>query len=935
MSYIEEFSNSLKKLNSDALPEWFSADCKIRLENLAEISPVYSQLILNNPDYLEWLENPEIRDTVFKAIEYEKEWCIDYSTQSRTQKVLVKQLREFRRKMSLRVAYREINNLVKITDTFKELTSLAEFCLQRLTDFTIQSWSNRLGLPWNEETESEARFCILGLGKFGGNELNFYSDLDLIYFYDGNGYCKKNGRLTHTSLQEFYSRVCRDITAKINEKVNYGSLYNVDLRLRPEGDTGPIARSFSSMEAYYFETGQIWERMALIKARPVAGDINLGHELLENLNNFRYPRFLPETILPEVAGVKLRIEKEVVGKENLELDIKNGEGGIREIEFFVQALQLINAGRNPFLQTGSTLKALEKLSRYKLITKKDQKILTDYYLFLRLVENRLQMRDERQTHKLPTSFDRMKILAKSLNFTDVNEFEAHINDIRKKVRKNYNALFSEVTNEEYIQEWSLFISKQNISDNISNKLKSWFQSDNKDVIDCLIKFILGAPHNLLTREHITLFLDISKQFDTALKPLANSLLTLKRITHFADKYGARKQFLKMCNQNPQFFKSLVLLFDRSKFIFDLLSNHPEIMEEIFYSGLRVAKGNDVITDELSHIPASTDNELAKWLWLYVKAEQVRLAIGELLNAFDYISLEEKLTQLADLTINHVLKYLNLETDLAIVGFGKYGGSELIFGSDLDIMIFCSAEVDSNNINSCIKRLLKILNFHQTMGQTFDVDLRLRPHGNDGPIITTLNAFQIYHSNSALTWEKQILTRSRFVAGNKILYQEFNLIKNNLIYSKTISKDALIEIDEMREKILAEKVTNNSQYLDFKSGKGGIHEIEFLCQKFQLLYGYHNEQLRITETRKILIELIASNLINEQDGTILIKNYNILRKVECYLRRNTNSSVTNISNNMDEIKTISIWLGYENSIDFEEQLKTIMLQNITIIKNIKI
>ena len=369
-----------------------------RLDRLADFCPVYRTVILQHPEYFPWLENPANRDEQFRFGAFQNIWKAEFERSFKTPRERLSALQRFRRKMSLRIAYRDINGLADITDSLTELSLLAEFCLQSVTRLTRSKWEENLGQPWNDEEDRPARFCILGLGKLGGGELNFCSDIDLIYFFEIRGFTRINGRQTQYSNTEFYSRLSREITSLLQERSEDGFLYNVDLRLRPEGNSGPIARSLAALENYYSAAGQTWERLALIRARPVAGDVDLGGELLESLNSFRYPLHPPPSLLSEVAGVKIRTEKEIVGLEALRRDIKSGHGGIREIEFFVQALQLINAGRNPFLQTHSTMAAIDQLERYQFIKGTDAKFLRETYCYLRRIEHRLQMREEEFDH---------------------------------------------------------------------------------------------------------------------------------------------------------------------------------------------------------------------------------------------------------------------------------------------------------------------------------------------------------------------------------------------------------------------------------------------------------------------------------------------------------------------------------------------------------
>ncbi len=886
-----------------------------RLDRLADFCPVYRSVLIQYPEYFPWLENPANRDEQFRFGAFQNIWQAEFDQTFKSPRERLSALQRFRRKMSLRIAYRDINGLAEITESLTELSLLAEFCLQSVTRLVRSKWEESLGQPWDDEEDRPARFCILGLGKLGGGELNFCSDIDLIYFFESRGFTRINGRPTQYSNTEFYSRLSREITSILQKRSEAGFLYNVDLRLRPEGNSGPIVRSLAALENYYSAAGQTWERLALIRARPVAGDVELGGELLESLNTFRYPLHPPPSLLSEVAGVKIRTEKEIVGQEALQRHIKSGHGGIREIEFFVQALQLINAGRNPFLQTHSTLAVIDQLERYQFINGDDAKFLRETYCYLRRIEHRLQMREERRTHLLPEPGPALDALARSLGHNDGESFENDLKPRRNRVRTLYLSLFEDTGREEKIQEWTIFLRGEKAGEPIESRLEQWFQRPAEEVAQRLRQFALGGAQNLLTREIVLLFMEISDQFEEVLPTLARPMRTLERINTFAEYYGARKQFFKTCSQNPNFFKALCLLFDRSSFIHGLTCSHPEILEEIFSAGLRPVKDPDFMRVEIARGPRESDREFSRWLWLYVKAEQVRLAIADMLEAIDTETLESQLSLLADMVLDSVLDRVDPEGELAIVALGKYGARELDFGSDLDLMIIADESDDLAPLIHKTKRLQSIAGHRQPQGHTFAIDLRLRPHGKDGPTVTTMPAFRKYHSDSAKVWERQILTRARVVTGNELLGREFVKIRDELIYSRPAGDREVREIWKMRLRIEKEKGNVNPPQRAFKAGAGGLIDIEFMTQIMQLKEGATCERLRRPHTGTLLQTLIDLNLIGGNAGRLLLDNYNFLRKIERYLRREKNDAVSAIGAGREPLRSLAKWLGFSGSNAF--------------------
>jgi len=929
MSYPEELLRLVSEKCPKAAPQVFADDVRLRVERLAAISPLYQKLLLRHPEYLPWLENPDNRDVVFGAQSIKNIWSKEFEYPFASTQDHLLALQKFRRKMSLRIAYREINNLSTLTDSFAETTHVADYCLQQVYALATEMWEKRLGTPWDEENDCPSRFCILAMGKMGACELNFCSDIDLIYFYEGRGNCRKNNKPTLIANEEFFTRVGKEVASMIQERSNHGFLYNVDLRLRPEGASGPVVRSLASMEHYYSAAGQSWERLAMIKARPVAGDLQLGEEFFESVNSFRYPRYPPPSILMEVSGVKIRIEKEVLGAGNLESNIKTGFGGIREIEFFVQALQLLNAGRNPFLQTPRTLEALEKLQRYEILNSEEATFLIAAYRFLRLVENRLQMREEGQTHSLPEVGPQRAQLAVSLGFDSEEAFDKEMKKIRDGVRKQYESLFSADNSEHEIQEWTMLLSGSPISQSIEEKITRWFGNFDPSITEILRNVARGGPHNLLTREQVILFREITMHFDSVFPSLACPRRTLERLAVFAEKYGARTPLLKACSSNRSFFEALCLLFDRSRFIHNLLCKHPEIIEEVLIVHVNRIKSGDDLLKEIAHL--NQGDEFPQWLWLYVKAEQVRLAIAQMLSNLSAEDLEKNLSLLADAALRFALDKVDPEKQLTVIALGKYGGQEMTFGSDLDLLIL--GDDNHQSLTGKIHQFIKVVSHRHPMGLTFEVDLRLRPHGQDGPLITSLTALKQYHARSAQTWEKQILTRARFVAGNEKQAEAFFQQRDELLYTDRIDAEQVGEIWDMRKKIETAKVDINQPEGAFKAGPGGLLDIEFLCQIFQLALGSERPSLRSPNTRTVLMELGALNLVEPADMNCLLENYNFLRKIELYLRRDNNESVSQMATGNDQQETLAKWLNFADSSEFLSRYHNQMQKNRQIVSKI--
>jgi len=933
-------------MNSAHPPEhdWeatFSGDAKQKLKILTDFCPVYKNLLRKEPSLAAWLERPEYSSKKLHPNAFEIIWQNDFEPKGEgTAKDYLLALRRYRRCMSMRIAYRELNHLGSVDDSLNELSHLAEFIVRLVTQKTLEEYAGRWGIPWNEEHDTAATFAVIALGKLGGNELNFCSDIDLIFLYNGRGFCKRNEQRTGLPNVEFYTRTAREIANRLQKNSIYGNLYNVDLRLRPDGQTGPLVPSLTSLENYYGASGQTWERIALMKARPIAGDTDLGEDFIEIIHSFRYPRSNIPTLLREMSGIKFRMEKEVLSEDELQNHIKNGYGSIREIEFYTQALQMLHGAKNPFLQGEGTRKAIYDLKRYGVISHKRGEFLSKTYRFFRAIENRLQMIEELQTHILPQTGELPKKIAQNLNFANTEIFLQKLHQTRKKVRKIYTDLFPQSLDEDSIQKWTLFLSGNPPEEPIKSHLKKWFWGKQKNATEGLRRFARGPSHHMLPRENVLLFIEISRSFDNVLPPLAHPLRTIEKVNRFADRYGARKSFLRMCAQNQPLFRAICLLFDRSQFIFRIVSEYPEILEELLLMGIRLNKSARMHLHELNHLQQKSTDELINSLWLYVRAEQIRIAISGILTGTAVGGTERALSSMTDAVLAYLLQKIDPEGDLILIALGKYGGKEIVFGSDLDLICLHQNRANLQDVNAKLQKLLRIASYKKGEDRIFDLDMRLRPHGSSGALSTSVDSFKKYHEENAQFWERQILLRSRIIPEHRLrrhrtthLRLQFLALKQTLLYKKPLPPNAFHMLKKMRLRIEEERCQADMPYLEYKSGPGGLIDIEFTTQALQLAYGKKGTNLHRENTREALRSLNHSGFLSPENAVSLLDNYNYLKTIELELRRQNNHSITKIENDSDLIHSLSTWIGTDTADHFLNDLEHRMRQNRTLFCNI--
>ena len=874
-----------------------------RLQRLADISPLYARLLVEDPSRCAWLEDPRNRDSDFRFHAFLDTWreFVQRSGAVPGEEPWLGMLRRWRRLMSLRVAYRSVNEFAPESTAVDELSRLAEFCLVECLLLAREHWKRLLGEPTDPSTGKPSRFCILALGKLGGEELNFSSDIDLLYV------CEAEGLSTHptsgapvTSIH-FFTKVAEWVTQALNARTEDGFLFRADIRLRPDGAYGPLVQTREGIESHYALAGQTWERLALLKARPAAGDIGFGAEILEELHSFRYPRRPPPTLLTEVAAMKRRTERELVGSTRLALDLKQGHGGIREVEFIAQSLQLLSAGRFPFLQTHSTVGALDALARFERMPLDEAERLKEAYWFLRRVEHRLQMREEEQTHRLPEDPADYALLARSLGYASSDRLAADLARHRGHVNRAYAALFSDREPDPQYEEWWEFFTTGRAPAPVASRLKGWFAGDDAGA-EALRLFVTGTHRPQVTRELVTRFQGFAEAFDAVAPTLGRPKEALFRLGRVAERYGTRQQFLNTCAMNPHLLRTLVLLCDRSRAIADLLCAHPEILEEV----LRVENfRRERSVGDLDRAIERTGEEGDAWLWLYARAEQVRYALRDILGDIGQGEARSALTLLADALVRYVLG----ATPAIVVALGKYGGSELAFASDLDLIVIAQEGKEAEGRDAA-QALQRRLGRAGPLGPIFSIDMRLRPHGDAGPVATTLDALRRYHEEGgAQVWEKQILTRARVVCGPGTLATAFHAWRDSLLYGHETSPEDLASLWSMRKKIELLRDVSTPPQRSFKTGPGGLMDIEFLVQTFMLKHGHSHAFLRTGTTSEILGRLADAGLLPADETEALIGHLTYLQLLENALRRDFYAPLSVIPADPSDQAALAKCLGF--------------------------
>jgi glutamate-ammonia-ligase adenylyltransferase len=905
LSHLYEQANLAKQLSKCWLASEFSLDhhCRdakafLALIDSGDLQRSYHSL----PDHL--LADHLLRD---RLSPHSDEFSSVYTDQLRNKIIaevgdkveedLLPLLRCYRQREMQRIIWRDLNRLSNMEETTLDLSLLAGGCINEALNVIHAHMVKQYGQPIGRDSQLPQQLIVMGMGKLGAYELNLSSDIDLIFAFPESG--ETNNTSQSISNQEFFTRLGKMLIRVIDSRTVDGFVFRVDMRLRPNGQSGPLALSFDAMEDYYQQHGREWERYAMVKARVVAGDIASGQQLMTSLKPFVYRRYLDFGAIDALRDMKKLIEQQVK-RQNLSKNIKLGAGGIREIEFIVQSFQLIHGGRLTDFQQPNLLKMLPLLNKTDCLSVVEVKKLSAAYHFLRDTEHALQGWRDEQTQNLPDDSLALQRLAFALNCDSIESFGQTLQQHRDNVSEVFASI---VTNDEdTLAE----------DDEKAESLIFWrwfWLSDNLDVIDPMADGISAHTDGddqykneliALDPEQIKLLanfrssrklLSMENQGRDRLDKLMPLLLylcnqvdepfiALQRVMPFVESVLRRTAYLALLIETPKALKQLVSLCYASKWISDQLARYPSLLDELLdHRNLYVVPSGAELADQLRQQLLRVQNddlETAMDVLRHFKlAHGLRVAACQISGALPLMKISDYLTFLAEVILQAVLEIAwqamvekhgmpNTEKGLEggviegsrhfiIVGYGKLGGIELGPASDLDLVFIhdvdSQAETLAGENQKAIthsvfftrlgQKIIHVLTAQTISGALYEVDMRLRPSGASGLLVSGFDAFKRYQQESAWTWEHQALVRARAVAGDPALIKRFTELRKELICQSRDREKLLNDIVEMREKMRAhldkpkqsESLANNvmTQTFNVKQSRGGIVDIEFLVQ----------------------------------------------------------------------------------------------------------
>jgi len=813
---------------------------------------------------------------------------------------LMQELRRFRRREMIRIAWRDLAGWAPLSETLADLSWLADACIQYALSFLFQQACEKRGTPLLYDG-SPQQIVVLGMGKLGAYELNYSSDIDLIFAYAENGVLPDR---KETSYNEFFTRLCQSLVKVLDEITVDGFVFRTDIRLRPFGDSGPIIMTFDGMENYYQTQAREWERYAMIKARQVAGDFKTGAQLMAMLKSFVYRRYLDYGAFEELRSLKAQITQELRRKDRME-NIKLGPGGIREIEFIGQAFQLIRGGNEKVLQTRVILDVLHILGELRLLAPNDAEQLTQSYCFLRRVENHIQQYQDRQTHDLPTDASIQQILAYSLDYPDWNSFKNQLDTVRAQVHAVFDQVFSlsrQEGKEQHSQEiWAGVLDDAELRDN----LKAYGFQQTDDSLAAIKHFKNTASIRRLTSKGAKVLDRLMPLVIEAMQQVDNPDETLKRMLGLFEAVAGRNVYLSLLAENPDALAQLLRLSSASPWICDYLSRYPVLFDELLdtrtlFEPLKKVDLDEQLAILLANIEVQDLEQLMIALRQFKQLNVLRVAATDIMGAIPIMVVSDYLTYIAESIVAHVVDraWLMLtekhgfppDTDnphkgFGVLGFGKLGGIELGYGSDLDLVFLydcrdSNALTDGDKPISCSQfygrlglKVRHILDTKLLSGVLYEVDMRLRPSGDSGLLVTHINAYEDYLKNQAWTWEHQALVRGRFIAGDLRLKAQYEDIRRRILSLPRDSALLKTQVREMREKMRDALATKESNKFDLKQSKGGIADIEFIVQFGVLARAAKNQALTTyTDNVRLLEGLQEDGFMSKTEAETLKSAY---------------------------------------------------------------
>lgn len=851
-------------------------------------------------------------------------------------------LRNFRKRHMVRIAWRDIAGWAGLDETLGDLSALADSCIEFAYERMYALLVQRYGVPRGAESGEPQPLMILGMGKLGGCELNFSSDIDLVLLYPEDGETDGSRGIDNA---EFFMRLGQKLVQLLSAPTAEGIVYRVDLRLRPFGDSGRLALSFDSFENYLQQHGRDWERYAYVKARAVTAKDRFDELYEQMLRPFVYRRYLDFSVFESLRDMKTMIAKEVERRE-LQDNIKLGPGGIREIEFIVQAFQLIRGGNDRRLQSRELRKVLPLLSGQRLLRQRAVSELDAAYRFLRMVENRLQEWNDEQTHRLPCAADELARMALSLGMVDGDAFSAELTGHRRRVAHWFaRTVFGPaVRMPDSANEAHLAFHPDSVTEDRVAALKRLGADNPAPLAAVLDRLQASVYFRQLDEIGMRRLRELLPRILEIVAPLDSAEVAFTRITKVLEMIGGRTVYLALLNENAIALRRLVQLCARSQFLADQVAAHPllldELLDEQLFDVIPTRQQFEADLAVLAETLRIEDGERQmEMLRQFQRAAMFKVAVADLTGKLPLMRVSDRLTDIAELIVDKVLQLAWSQivakhgeprcgeqeaslriASMIVVAYGKMGGLEMGYSSDLDLVFLhdSAGEIQRSDgpqalenslfFQRLAQRMVHLLTVHTSAGRLYEVDMRLRPGGSKGLLAQTFESFKEYEFKEAWTWEHQSLLRARAVAGDPSLRAAFEAARVDVLCKAVRRNDLKDEVRNMRTKMRENLSKPRPGKFNLKQGAGGVADLEFLVQFWVLNWAErHPRILTYSDNIRQLEGLAELHLIPAPVAEFLATTYRRYRERMHHLSLDGASSSIDDSEFVEERRGVSeIW-----------------------------
>jgi [glutamine synthetase] adenylyltransferase / [glutamine synthetase]-adenylyl-L-tyrosine phosphorylase len=931
---------------------------------LLAVSQFFADTLVTYPDAFDWIRKP-VRNPTTDDLTAELKATLDHCVDDATT------LRAFRRFRQLHLLRIGVNDLIRerpLEEVTRELARVADSSIKNALAVATRTITKKLGTPMTSGGKP-ARLSAFAFGKLGGDELNYSSDIDLMFVYDHDGDTnKRGGGVTNA---ECFGKIVAEVVRLLSSVTDRGFAYRVDLRLRPEGKSGPLARSLASTLSYYDHRGRTWERQALIKLRPVAGDRELRKEFMTAIEPFVYRKYFSFSEINEVKALKRRMEQFSTKAGTDGTDVKTGRGGIRDIEYAVQFLQLLNGGELPAVRQRNTLLALEALEIAGCFHSQETYLLSDAYRFLRRIEHRLQLLFDWQTHKLPAGLTELRKLARRMGYTPKNvaayaenqsasgtispqrrspideqpastfdtrqllidPLDLFLKDLHDKTNTNrqildhllHQTFGSDGSNTE--PETDLILDPDPDEATIRTVLAAYPLRDPRTAYQNLCKLAQEAVPFLSHRRCRHFLASIAPQLLRAVSETPDPDGTLTNLERVTASLGAKAVLYELFSFSPATLKLYVDLCANSPYLGAILTNNPGMIDELLDSLVLDQPSNpEELRQELTDLLRGA-NDVEPIFHSFQDKEFLRLGVQDLLNKSDIRRTTSSLSDVAETILNAVFDLTEPKVmqkcgsalpPYVVLGLGKLGGREISYHSDLDILlVYANSDGQAavqHAFTTLAQQAIRTTNKTGPLGRLYDVDMRLRPTGKSGALAISLDEFERYYLHGAQLWERQSLTRARVIRGSGAFARTMQVKVQEAMLSQPWTPAMLEELAGMRTRLEATTTTRS-----LKRGRGGLVDVEFAVQLLQLKYGREHPAILQPNLWEALTSLKDAKLAPVDILTTLSDGYTWLRFVEARLRIVTDRPLTEVPEHPDDLAKLARRCGYDSPAAFQQAL----------------